>query len=57
MQLRYNKKHGIVPRTIEKKIQDRIIKEEELDVSEMDDVPKGDIFDALLSNVSRELFG
>ncbi len=43
VQMEYNKKHGIVPRTIEKKIQERIIKEEELDVSEMDDVPSGDI--------------
>ena len=43
VQMRYNKKHGIVPRTIEKKIQDRIIKEEELDVSQMDGVPKEDI--------------
>ena len=43
VQMKYNKKHGIVPRTIEKKIQDRIIKEEELDVSQMDGVPKEDI--------------
>jgi len=43
VQMKYNKKHGIVPRTIEKKIQERIIKEEELDVSQMDGVPKEDI--------------
>jgi len=43
VQTEYNKKHGIVPRTIEKKIQDRIIKEEEFDVNQMNDIPKEDI--------------
>ena len=43
VQMKYNKKHGIVPRTIEKKIQERIIKEEDLDVNQMNDVPKEDI--------------
>ncbi|MFH1127130.1 MAG: excinuclease ABC subunit UvrB [archaeon] len=42
-QFEYNKKHGITPKSIEKKIQEKIIKEEELDLSEMETVPKSDI--------------
>ncbi len=43
LQIEYNKKHNIIPKTIQKKIQERIIKEEEFDVSEMEGIPAGDI--------------
>ncbi|MEA3342769.1 MAG: excinuclease ABC subunit UvrB [archaeon] len=43
VQVGYNKKHRIVPKTIQKKIHERIIKEEEFDVSEMEGIPAGDI--------------
>ena len=43
VQIKYNEKHNIVPKTIEKKIPERIINEEALDASQMNDVPKEDI--------------
>lgn len=43
LQVEYNKKHKIIPKTIQKKIHERIIKEEELDISKMNYIPKSDI--------------
>ncbi len=43
LQIEYNKKHNIIPKTIQKKIHERIIKEEEFDISKMNDIPKTDI--------------
>ncbi len=43
LQVAYNKKHNIVPRTIEKKIHEKIIKEEQLKIDEMQVIPESDI--------------
>lgn len=43
LQLAHNKKHRITPQTIEKQIHDKIIKEEGLDISEIETIPQSDI--------------
>lgn len=43
LQIAYNKKHNIVPKTIEKKIHEKIIKEEQLNIDEMQAIPESDI--------------
>jgi len=43
LQVAYNKKHNIIPKTIEKKIHEKIVKEEELNIDEMQAIPQSDI--------------
>jgi len=43
LQIAYNKKHNIVPKTIEKKIHEKIIKEEQMNIDEMQAIPEIDI--------------